>query len=313
MRRLMNPRTITIIVVTLVIMVGSAIVLPVPLPSISVAPEPVVCIGGRLVEAQRGLTCDGGFPLTNSLIAVLVADINLLGLVFLGLRKMDLFPRGLQNVIEAIIEAGYGLSEDVVGKEMAPAVFPLAMTIFLFLLIANWWELVPGIEAFGWLVKVHGHGGWEKATLFGGISFLLKRQGEYNITPWLRTATTDLNLPLSLAFITMIYVEYAGFKALGLGYLRRFLNFNSVMDFFVGILEGISEVLKIVSFSFRLFGNLFAGTVLLFVMPFLIPFLVPLPFFALEVFVGFIQAFIFAMLALAFLSMAVTAHHQEEH
>ena len=312
MRSLLKPRTLGIILAVLVVTVGSAIVLRVPLPSIVLPPEPVVCIGGHLHHAGHGLECEGGYPLTNSMIGTLVADITLLAIVFFGLRNMSLVPRGLQNVVEAIIEAGYGLAEDVAGKENAPKFFPLAMSIFLFLLIANWWELVPGMEAFGWLVEVPEKG-WARAPLIGNLYTVVRQSGHYAVVPWVRTATTDLNLPLALALITMIYVQYAGFRALGLGYLKKFINFSSPMDFFVGILESISEVAKIISFTFRLFGNLFAGTVLLFVMPFLIPLIAPLPFFGLEVFVGFIQAFIFAMLALSFLSTAVTAHDHEGH
>ncbi len=312
MRRLLQPRTLGIVVAVLVIIIGSAFVLRVPMPAIVLPPEPVACIGGHLVEGGHGLECEGGFPLTNSMLGTLLADITLLGLVFFGLRNMSLVPKGLQNVLEAIIEAGYGLAEDVAGKENAPKFFPLAMSIFLFVLIANWWELVPGMEAFGWLVEVEEKG-WEKAQLFGNLYMIVREPGHYAIVPWFRTATTDLNLPLALALITMVYVQYAGFRALGVGYIKKFINFRSPMDFFVGVLESISEVAKVISFTFRLFGNIFAGTVLLFVMPFLIPLVAPLPFFGLEVFVGFIQAFIFAMLALSFLSTAVTAHDHEGH
>ncbi|RME46526.1 MAG: ATP synthase F0 subunit A [Chloroflexi bacterium] len=312
MRGLLKPKTLGIILGVLLITIGSAVILRVPLPSIVLPPEPVTCIGGHLVHAEHGLECEGGFPLTNSMIGTLVADITLLGLVFLGLRNMSLVPRGLQNVLEAIIEAGYGVAEDVAGKENAPKFFPLAMSIFLFVLVANWWELVPGMEAFGWLVEVHEKG-WEAVPLVGNLHMLVRESGHYAIVPWVRTATTDLNLPLALALITMVYVQYSGFRALGLGYLKKFINFSGPMDFFVGILESISEVAKIISFTFRLFGNIFAGTVLLFVMPFLIPLIAPLPFFGLEVFVGFIQAFIFAMLALSFLSTAVIAHDHGEH
>lgn len=312
MRRLLKPKTLGIILGVLLITIGSAVLLRVPLPSIVLSPEPVICIGGHLIHAEHGLECEGGFPLTNSMIGALVADITLLGLVFFGLRNMSLVPRGLQNVLEAIIEAGYGVAEDVAGKENAPKFFPLAMSIFLFVLVANWWELVPGIEAFGWLVEVHEKG-WEAVPLVGNLHMLVRESGHYVIVPWVRTATTDLNLPLALALTTMVYVQYSGFRALGLGYLKKFINFSSPIEFFVGILESISEVAKIISFTFRLFGNIFAGTVLLFVLPFLIPLIAPLPFFGLEVFVGFIQAFIFAMLALSFLSIAVIAHDHGEH
>ncbi len=312
MRRLLTPRIVLTVLAVLLVMIGSAVLIPVPLPTIVLPAEPVMCIGGHLAEGGHGLVCEGGFPVTNSLISTLLADLTLLAFVFLGLRNMSLVPRGLQNLLEAIIEVGYGLAEDVAGKEYASKFFPLTMSIFLFVLVANWWELIPGMDAFGWLVEAHEKG-WEKVPLVGGIYTIIRQEGHYTLVPWLRTATTDLNLPLALALITMIYVQIIGFRALGKGYLKKFINFSGPMEFFVGVLETISEVAKIISFTFRLFGNIFAGTVLLLVMSFLVPFLVPLPFYALEVFVGFIQAFVFGMLALVFLSTAVIAHDHEGH
>ncbi len=309
MARVLNPKVIGIVLLVLLIMVGSAFVIPVPLPNIVLPAEPVFCVGGHLAEGPHGLECEGGFPITNSMLSVLMADLTLFLVFFFALRNMQLVPRGLQNAVEALIEYFYGFAEDVAGKENAPKFFPLVMTIFLFTLVANWWELIPGIEAVGWIVKTHGKEGWGIYRLpIVGIYTLVREPGEYTLVPWLRTATTDLNVPLSMALITMVYVQISGVRALGLSYFKRFINFSSPMDFMVGILETISEVAKIISFSFRLFGNLFAGTVLLFVMPYLVPLLVPLPFFALEVFVGLIQAFVFAALALVFLSIAVISH-----
>lgn len=308
MGSVLRPKVLGVVLLVLLIMVGSAFVIRVPLPAIVLPAEPIFCIGGHLVEGKKGLECEGGFPFTNSMLATLMVDVTLLVIFFVALRNMQLVPRGLQNAVEALIEYFYGFTEDVAGKENAPKFFPLVMTIFIFTLVANWWELIPGIEAFGWITKAHGKEGWGIREIFPGFYTLVREPGEYILVPWLRTATTDLNVPLSMALITMVYVQISGVRALGLSYFKRFINFSSPMDFMVGILEIISEVAKIVSFSFRLFGNLFAGTVLLFVMPYLVPLLVPLPFFALEVFVGLIQAFVFAALALVFLSIAVISH-----
>jgi F-type H+-transporting ATPase subunit a len=132
----------------------------------------------------------------------------------------------------------------------------------------------------------------------------------YILVPFLRAATTDLNLPLGLAIISMTYVQIVGIRALGLGYFRKFFV-NPIRDLlgsFVGLLELVSEFAKIISLTFRLFGNIFAGQVLLFVIPFLLPFLIPLPFYGLEMFVGFMQAFVFAILTLVFSSQAVLSH-----
>lgn len=310
MRRLLNRRVAGMTLAVLLIMVGSAVFIKVPLPAIVLPPEPIFCIGGHL----EGTHCSSGFPVTNSMVSTLIADLTILALVFFGLRNMQLVPRGLQNVLEAVIEAFYGLAEDVAGKENARKFFPLVMTIFFFALIANWWELVPGMDAIGWIVESHGEEGWGKAHLVGGLYTLVKEEGHYTLLPWLRTATTDLNVTLAMALISVVYTQIAGVRVLGLRYFKKFVNLNGPMDFFVGLLETISEAAKIISFSFRLFGNIFAGTVLLFVMPFLIPFLVPLPFYGLEVFVGFIQAFVFAMLTLVFLATAVVSHdHGHEH
>jgi F-type H+-transporting ATPase subunit a len=136
----------------------------------------------------------------------------------------------------------------------------------------------------------------------------------FAVVPFYRAASTDLNFTLALALIAFFVIQLAGFKALGAGYLTKFFNFKEGgLGIFVGLVELISEISRIISFSFRLFGNLFAGQVLLFVIPFLIPFLVPVSIYGLELFVGLIQGYVFAILTLAFMGAAVTAHHHEDH
>jgi F-type H+-transporting ATPase subunit a len=125
------------------------------------------------------------------------------------------------------------------------------------------------------------------------------------LIPLLRGPTADLNVTLSIAIVTMVFVQYFGLSTLGVSYLSKFFNFSSPIFFFVGILELVSDISKVISFSFRLFGNIFAGEVLLAVMSFLVPFLVPAPFYGLEVFVGVVQALVFSMLACVFLNVAV--------
>ncbi|NDJ76246.1 MAG: F0F1 ATP synthase subunit A [Chloroflexi bacterium] len=150
------------------------------------------------------------------------------------------------------------------------------------------------------------------------------RDDLYAVTPFVRGAATDLNLTLGLGFLAFIAIQYFGVTALGIGYFSKFINTPALenigkrpmglMDFVVGLLEIISELAKIVSFGFRLFGNLFAGGVLLFVMSFLVAMLVPAGVYVLELFVGLIQAFVFAMLLLVFSSIAMQGHdHGEEH
>jgi hypothetical protein len=132
------------------------------------------------------------------------------------------------------------------------------------------------------------------------------------IFPYFRSMNTDLNTPLSLAIMSVIFIEFWGITGLGLfKYGSKFINFSSPIGFFVGLLELVAEVARIISFTFRLFGNMIAGEILLLVMTFLIPFLVALPFYGLEVFVGAVQAFVFFALTIAFGALAVASH--EEH
>ena len=134
------------------------------------------------------------------------------------------------------------------------------------------------------------------------------------LVPYLRSANTDVNTTLAIALIAMVTIHFWGFAALGFGHLGKFINFKEgPVGFFVGILEAIGEVAKIISFTFRLFGNIFAGEVLLIAMAFLFPLIGLIPFLGLELFVGAIQAFIFAMLTLVFAVMATTAHGGEHH
>jgi F-type H+-transporting ATPase subunit a len=139
------------------------------------------------------------------------------------------------------------------------------------------------------------------------------------VLPFIRPASTDLNMTAALALIAVVMVQVLGFRALGLSYLTKFFNFKTLftsplggIDVAVGLLELIGEFARILSFAFRLLGNVFAGSVLLFVMSFLLPFL-PWPFFILEFFVGALQAFVFGLLTAIFMSLATAGHHGEEH
>jgi F-type H+-transporting ATPase subunit a len=127
--------------------------------------------------------------------------------------------------------------------------------------------------------------------------------------PFLRAPTADLNMTLALGLLSVILIEYFGLKALGLEYLTRFFNFREGPMFTaIGFIELLSEFIRIVSFAFRLFGNIFAGEVVLIVMGYLFPYMLPLPFYAFEVFVALMQAVIFSVLTLVFMSMATQAH-----
>jgi F-type H+-transporting ATPase subunit a len=208
---------------------------------------------------------------------------------------MTLVPRGVQNVLEFVFEALLDLVESVTqDKKQARQFFPIIATIFLFVLIANWVGLLPGLGTVG-------------------LSHI--KDGHSTIIPFLRSTSADLNFTLALSLIAVFTVQFTGIATLGvIKYGKKFFvsPFHKPYGIgtLVGILEFVSEIGKMISFTFRLFGNVFAGEVLLTVMLHLVPYLLPLPFMFLEIFVGFIQAIVFAMLTLVFLKMAtIPAEH----
>lgn len=236
----------------------------------------------------------GSFSITNSLLVVWLAMLILIIVGWRSSKKIHLIPSGIQNVVELAIEMLYNLVTSVTGDEkQSRKFFPLLATIFLLVLLSNWLGLVPGVGSIGFYEEIPGH------------------EGEV-LVPFFRAGAADMNFTLALAIISVFSAQYFGITALGaVKHAKKFFNFKSPILLFVGILELIGEFAKLISFSFRLFGNVFAGEVLLLVISFLVPYVVPLPFYALEVVVGIIQAFIFTMLTLVFLKMATMMH--EEH
>lgn len=239
--------------------------------------------------ASKILFYIGPLAITNSIIASWLAILMLAILAFFTTRKLNKIPKGLQNFMEFVVESLLSLVESVtMDKEKAKRFFPWIASFFLLILATNWMELLPGFGSIGLLEEVHG---------------------KSEIVPFLRSANTDLNTTLSFAVISVFMTQVFGIASIGFfKYLGKFINFRSPINFFVGILELISEIAKMISFSFRLFGNIFAGEVLLVVIMFLIPYVVPVPFYAMELFVGFIQALVFAMLTLVFMTMATVEH-----
>lgn len=231
-----------------------------------------------------------GMPITNSLLTTWLVMVFLIIITLIVKRKMNLVPDGVQNLLEEIVQVFLNLTEAVVG-ERARTFFPLVFTFFLFILVSNWFGLLPLVGSWGIRETLH-----EKETFI----------------PFLRPATADLNTTLALALVAIFSIQYYGVKSLNLAYFKKFVNLTDPINFFVGVLELISEFSKIISFSFRLFGNIFAGEVLLMVIAFLVPVLAPLPFFGLELFVGFIQALVFAMLTLVFLNVATVKNEEHE-
>ena len=393
-----NPRTIAIIVGALLLLGVGFLFFRSPKPIIEIKAETITDIGP--------------FPLVNTYVTSVTVVILLVVVAYIVSRRVDLIPRGLQNAVEAIIEVFYNICINTAGEKNGRRFFPVIMTIFTFIWVANWMALLPFFNAIGKFQEVNAHHFHEEAAVFGksaGISFIkpnekelefevdtkevdafqkeiddataagapagqiedLKKQKEDALLhareraiaiqlpkaagidvdtsackpltgeekthcteeaklakadeaaaklsadskrigiliPYFRSMNTDINSPLSIAIWAMIFIEFWGITGLGVfKYGSKFLNFSSPINFFVGFLEFIAEIARIISFTFRLFGNMLAGEILLLVMTFLVPFLVAVPFYGLEVFVGLIQAFVFAMLTLVFGVLAVSSH-----
>ena len=310
-----RTRTIVIVVVALGIAVASSFWLKSGDPHVEVAAEKLFSIGG--------------FPVTNAFFTALIVDVILVTLAFLATRNMQMVPRGVQNVFELILEALYNLFKNISPKFINVA-FPLVATIFLFVLFSNWIGLLPGGSSIGpCIVKEESHASLALVRDGAGAgSIRLLQEGEHHgnpydtcsdeasLVPLLRPPSTDLNFTLALGLLSFVFFEYWAFRTLGLGYLSKFFNLKGIMSF-VGIIEFISEIMKPIALALRLFGNVFAGEVLIAVLTFLVPLVIPMPIYAFEVFVGFIQALVFALLTMAFLSIATTSHegdhHGEEH
>lgn len=257
----------------------------------------------------------GPVPVTNSLLVTYLTILLFLITITIIRAKKNIIPVGLQNVVEYIMEYFYNLICEVFGsEEKGRKFFPLIITIFLFVLIINWFGLLPGVGSIGFYRDKPTHLIVEEPIEKENIATTPateERHAEKEFVPLFRGASADLNTTLALALISVIFTQIYSIQVLGFkGFLKRFIKLKNPIMFFVGILEFIAEVAKIISFSFRLFGNIFAGEVLLTVMLFLLPFVVPLPFLALEIFVGIIQAIIFSFLTLFFIKIAIT---EEEH
>ncbi len=270
----------------------------------------------------------GEFYFTNTIFATLIADVILLLIAFIvyrAIRGGDLVPTGLAGAVEALLEVVYNLTESTAGK-WARSIFPFFATITLLVLIANWTELIPGVDSIGILEHAE-HDGYPTQEIFPGIVTIVRadtedgtlHDGGFQLVPFVRVASTDLNFTVGLALISVFMTQVFGMRALGIGYFGKFVNVKTLfsrpmfgaIDFAVGILETISEISKILSFSFRLFGNIFAGSVLLFVIGTLVPVFAQSLFLMLEFFVGIIQAFVFGMLTMVFMAQATQGHGAE--
>jgi F-type H+-transporting ATPase subunit a len=270
------------LLVALLLLLLLALNFAIPRPS-----EPEVVLHAEVIHFL-------GLGLPNTLPTTWLTMLVLFGVSYFATRNMQMVPTGLQNAVEWIVESLYNFAARIT-RGITRVIFPVAATLFLFIALSNWMGLLPG---------------------FGSVGVLEMQEGRPVLVPFLRSVNTDLNDTIALAVFAVSSIQIFGARFLGIrGYVRRFFNFSKlfrggnriqgVADAFVGILELVDQFTKILSFSFRLFGNIFAGEVLLMVISFLLPLLGPMPFIGLEIFVGFIQALIFAMLTLVFTLVAV--------
>ncbi len=223
------------------------------------------------------------FPITNTLLVSWIVIIFLTIVSFLSTRKVQLVPSGLQGLFEMVIDFGYSTVSELAGDKKAKVFFPIVMTFFLFILFSNWIGLLPGF-----------------ATI------------TYHKEPLLRSMNSDLNMTLALALTSAALTHIFALRYLGIiEYLKKWFTLNPIF-LFVGLLEIVGEFTKIVSLSFRLFGNIFAGEVVLVTISSIFAFIVPLPFYFLEIIVGFVQAAVFMMLTLVFMVL-LSEKHAVEH
>ena len=284
---------------------------------ISLAAEPIAYIGS--------------FPITNSLALTWVVMAILIAISVAVSRNLKLIPSNGQSIVEVFVDGLYSFFESVVGSHQVKQLFSLIASLFFFILVANWIGLVPGVGTIGFfhtenkteVAAAETKAVEEVAVTHAEVPVVedatvvtheiasteVEAEGghvaETKFVPLFRGPTADLNTTIALALIAFFAIQYFGFKTLGIHYGARFVNVKNPIMAFVGILEIISDISKVISFAFRLFGNVFAGEVLLAVMAFLMPFIAPMPFLALELFVGFIQALVFSTLTAVFVNVAV--------
>lgn len=286
-------------------------------PHIQVAPE-------RITEGTLNLGPLGEVPFFNTIPTTLLVAIVIILLAWRirqSVNKGDLIPRGIAGAMETLLETLYNMTESAAGK-WARQIFPWFATIMLVVLVTNLIKLLPGFETIGVMHHAEGEG-HAIASLGGSWWNVLPETVEhdgYVLTPFFRALSTDLNFTVALALISVVMTQVIGIRAQGGRYFSKFLNFTTMfkkpffgfMDFLVGILETISEFAKILSFAFRLFGNMFAGFVLMALITAMVPIFVPSLIGMFEFFIGLIQAFVFGMLTMVFMAQATQGHGGEE-
>jgi len=215
-----------------------------------------------------------GIDFTNTFILAILCALLLIVFFLIGFKKKEMIPGKTQNFFEFILESLFDLFDSMSGdRKKTEEIFPLVATLFIFILMSNLLEILPGVGVF----------------------------------PFLRSPSSDLHFTLAIAIFSMGFIHFLTIKKLGgIKYLKKFIVLNNPIMFFVGMLEAMGEFTKTLSLGIRLFGNLFAGEILLIVISSMISFIVPLPFLGLEIFVGFIQALIFSSLITVFYGFLTT-------
>ncbi len=252
----------------------------------------------------------GPFSVTNSLLTSCLAVILLVILALILRRKLQEVPKGLQNFFEIILDGALSLGDQITGdRKITNKVFPLSISVFFFVLINNWLGILP----------------------FGGFGLVETEHGRSAFIPFVRSGTADINTTLALSLLAVLGANLFGILSIGIWKtFNKFINLKALggvvtkvrhepitlivspVTFFVGVLELIGELAKVASLSFRLFGNVFAGEVLLLSMSAILAYGLPIPFIFLEIFVGVIQAFIFAILILVYFTIAAQDHTEHE-
>lgn len=287
-----------------------------------------------------------GFPISNGLLTTWIVTVFLISISLLATRNLKMKPGRGQMITELLVGGLFTFFTNLGGKH-GKKFAPLAVTLFLFIVTSNWSGLLPGVGTVGIYENAKEHAAAFTKKVLAVTETVVSNEENAPIVndehavvasdhaeektaeaahskfiPIFRGPTADLNVTLALGLIAFGAIQFFGFTISGPGYIKKFIDLRSPIYFFVGLLEIVSDVSKIISFAFRLFGNVFAGEVLLTVMAFLPfalmgvpPLLLPIPFYLLEIFVGVIQGLVFAMLTTVFLNVAVSHgdHGHDEH
>lgn len=308
-----TPVLIILLVLFIGLLIFSFVIGPLGVKLFGFHPPEFLSLEKPAIELPSGAIAHiSGFTVTNTLIASWITIIVLTILFFLATRKLNLIPGRVQNFVEFIIDTLLNFINGSAGEKNARRLFPLIATIFFYVVTNAYLALLP---------------------FYGESIYIVEPNGAH--VPLLRAANTDINLPLSIAVISFIFIEVLGFRSQGFfRYVNSFFKFGQLRDgvvslfkgklkpafsgiafgfinLFIGVLEIISHFIRLLSFTFRLFGNMTAGEILLVLVTFLVPLIAALPFYGLELLVGFLQAMIFAGLTMVFATMALTSHDEE--